>query len=110
LDRVLDRIPSRGLRSTLTPLIMKRFSRVPLLGCAGRQIPDSATGEQHFDQEGQERAHGEKKREPEGNEQGNPGLISKRSDEQKQGCERCRDAAQSPIITAASRTCERRRR
>ena len=92
----LDRIAPRGLRGTLTLLIMKRFSRVSLLGCAGCQIPDSVTREQHFDQESQERAHGEKKRESEGDEQGNPGLISKRSDEQKQGRKRCRDPAQGP--------------
>src|ERR1022692_2100978 len=63
----------------------------PLLARAGREIPDSATREQHFGQESQKRAHGEKKREPEGDEQGNSGLVSKRSDEKKQSRERCRD-------------------
>ena len=55
--------------------------RVLWFACAGGQIVDSATGEQHFDQAGQQRANREEKREPEGDEQGNPGLIAKRADE-----------------------------
>jgi hypothetical protein len=55
--------------------------RVLRLACAGRQIADAATGEQHFDQERQQRADREEKREPEGDEQRNLGLIAKRAHE-----------------------------
>jgi hypothetical protein len=60
---------------------MRRVERVLRLACAGGQIPDSAAGEQHFDQERQQRAYREEKREPEGDEQRNPGLIAKRAHE-----------------------------
>src|SRR5271163_206246 len=41
---------------------MRRVGRVLRLGCAGRRIADDATGDQHFDQERQQRAYREEKR------------------------------------------------
>jgi len=74
---------------------MDRFRCVPLLAGAGRHVTDAAARDQHFDQKGQEGAYRKKKREPESDEQGNSGLITKRADEKKQRRQRRRHPSQS---------------
>ena len=53
MDRLSSRLASCGLPCALTSLVVS--GRVLRLACAGRQIADATTGEQHFDQEGQQR-------------------------------------------------------
>lgn len=48
-NRILGGIGSRGLRIILALFLMKGLGRVFFVSCAGRQIPNSGTGEQHFD-------------------------------------------------------------
>jgi hypothetical protein len=93
--------PPRLLRVPLRPDLPCPYheegrARPPARLRAGGQIPDSAAGDQHFDQEGQQPADREEKREPERDEQGNPGLIAKRAHERLRQRETWRSLPKSP--------------
>ena len=80
MSRCLVRLATSRLPSTF------RGESVPLpdLVRVVRLVAQPTAGEEHFDQEGEERAHREKQRQTEGHEQGHAGLISESADEQKQ--------------------------